>query len=56
MQSINSKVTDWVTQQIIDLYIGSEIKSLKDRYLIFKIIGFCDEPEIFLSLSSWGLE
>lgn len=56
MQSIKSRVTDWVTQQIRESYIDSEIKSLKDRYLIFRIIEFCDEPEIFLSASSWGLE
>ncbi|WP_226536408.1 hypothetical protein [Fictibacillus halophilus] len=56
MQSIKSKVIEWVTKQIKDSYIDSEKESIKDLYHRFKIKGFCDDPEIFLVVTRLGLE
>ncbi|MED4206174.1 hypothetical protein [Neobacillus mesonae] len=56
MKSIKEKVTDWVLDRIHDTRLDSEKLSLKNHFFYFKIEGFCDEPEIFLVATTFGLE
>lgn len=50
------KITQWVTKKMQDDHIDSEEMSLKNVFHYFKLDGFCDEPEIFLVATSYGIE
>ncbi|RDI36454.1 hypothetical protein [Falsibacillus pallidus] len=55
-KSMKSRAATWIRQRVEDSYIQSEQDSLKKHYLRFKLVGFCDEPEIHLVAKDDGLE